>query len=367
MAQGFTDLRSRLERSKLLLAVFCFIWGSTLAEVGLRFHVRAWPFETEVPSSPNLTSKDSTLKWRYSPNFERNSLGLKNRKITKKKSNQYRILILGDSLIARGETSSGKLFTTIVEENLNKRFGKREVLFEVINAGIAGYTTYQELEFLRIYGLDMEPDLVILGIVFNDTYFKYLHRPAKNYQLLVDPSSLLNRFDKETLPGYFFQYSYLAHSLVQAFEVIQKNLSGEFHFSFERRYDFFLSWKKYGWRNTKRLLLSMKRTLHESKIGMMIMIFPVSEQIDEDIRKMDPDFVLFPQKRLEEICEEIDIPCLDFTEDILRGGGHVLYDDYLHLNKRGNDIVSNKLTEFISEDHLLGGKEYFQTKFDFVK
>lgn len=111
----------------------------------------------------------------------------------------------------------------------------------------------------------------------------------------------------------------------------------------------------------------MKRTLHESKIGMMIMIFPVSEQVDEDIREINPDFVLFPQKRLEEICEEIDIPCLDFTEDILRGGGLVLYDDYLHLNKRGNDIVSNKLTEFISEDHLLGGKEFFQTKSDVVK
>src|SRR5215831_13184093 len=30
--------------------------------------------------------------------------------------------------------------------------------FEVINAGIPGYTTYQELEFLKIYGLYMEPD-----------------------------------------------------------------------------------------------------------------------------------------------------------------------------------------------------------------
>jgi hypothetical protein len=30
---------------------------------------------------------------------------------------------------------------------------------EVINAGIPGYTTYQELEFLKVYGLDMKPDL----------------------------------------------------------------------------------------------------------------------------------------------------------------------------------------------------------------
>jgi hypothetical protein len=33
---------------------------------------------------------------------------------------------------------------------------------EVINAGIPGYTTYQEFEFLKIYALDMEPDVVVL-------------------------------------------------------------------------------------------------------------------------------------------------------------------------------------------------------------
>jgi hypothetical protein len=44
----------------------------------------------------------------------------------------------------------------------------------MINAGIPGYTTYQEFEFLKIYGLDMEPDVVVLGLVFNDGYDKYL-------------------------------------------------------------------------------------------------------------------------------------------------------------------------------------------------
>ncbi len=51
--------------------------------------------------------------------------------------------------------------------------------FEIVNAGIPGYTTYQELEFLKIYGLEMNPDMVILGFVFNDVYYKYLHKPEK--------------------------------------------------------------------------------------------------------------------------------------------------------------------------------------------
>jgi hypothetical protein len=56
---------------------------------------------------------------------------------------------------------------------------------------VPGYTTYQELEFLKIYGLDMKPDLVILGFVFNDLFYPYLHRPTKHGLLSDDPESLL--------------------------------------------------------------------------------------------------------------------------------------------------------------------------------
>ncbi|MEJ2230757.1 MAG: hypothetical protein P8X46_06220, partial [Nitrospirales bacterium] len=60
-----------------------------------------------------------------------------------KKTGAYRILFLGDSLIWSGETSSGQLYTEVLEDRLNSRFSNRDNFFEVINAGIPGYTTYQ--------------------------------------------------------------------------------------------------------------------------------------------------------------------------------------------------------------------------------
>ena len=71
---------------------------------------------------------------------------------------------------------------------------------EVINAGIPGYTTYQELEFLKIYGLQMEPDLVVLGFVFNDLYYKHLCRPKEDQLLAFDPLSARYRFIPEKNP-----------------------------------------------------------------------------------------------------------------------------------------------------------------------
>ena len=83
---------------------------------------------------------------------------------------QIRIVVLGDSIAYE---SLG--FVSIIRDRLQAIQGHR---FEIINASIPGYTTYQELEFLKLYGLLMDPDMVVLGFVFNDVYYNYLHKPV---------------------------------------------------------------------------------------------------------------------------------------------------------------------------------------------
>ncbi|MGB3509482.1 MAG: hypothetical protein WBA93_09590 [Microcoleaceae cyanobacterium] len=53
-------------------------------------------------------------------------------------------MILGDSLVWSGEKSSGKLYTEVLDRNFNN-LGLTEKKIEVINGGIPGYTTCQEL------------------------------------------------------------------------------------------------------------------------------------------------------------------------------------------------------------------------------
>lgn len=301
-----------------------------------------------------MSEKDEPLRWRPEPNKDgRNSLGLKNHEIHEKKD-QFRILFLGDSLLWCGETSSGQMYTEIVEQRLNAvQVLGRPV--EVINAGICGYTTYQESEFLKIYGLDMKPDLVFLCLVFNDVYFKYLHRPVMGDSGLgfsgADPEIFLHRFDAQSFWGSLFSKSHLAHECVY----LSSRIIGKFQKEvlktdvnlFESRTDFYLAWKGYGWRETSRLIREMKEILTKRNVGFAVIVFPVSEQMDDEKLRKNKEYMLFPQRKIQEICDKYEIPVLDLTGALSQGGGKTLFSDYLHLTGAGNDIVAKELGSYL--------------------
>jgi lysophospholipase L1-like esterase len=81
----------------------------------------------------------------------------------------------------------------------------------------------------------------------------------------------------------------------------------------------------------------------------MVLVSPISDQVNDEYRKLDRAFVLYPQQKIREICEEYAIPMLDLTEAIYREGGVTLFRDYLHLNAKGNDVVINELQKYVED------------------
>lgn len=333
---------------KLILFIGSILFALLSCEFGVRYICKAWPFEEALQRPPYLTPRDASLRWRFSASDKRNSLGLRNREVGAKGAGVYRILFLGDSMIWSGETSSGELYTEVLERRLNAHSGKQLPPIEVINAGIPGYTTYQELEFLKIYGLDMAPDLVILGFVFNDLYYKYLHKPTKRGLMSGEPTVHLYRFNPAAFPGLLFARSYLAHEVVNGSAVLWKVIRRQPVFPFERRSDFYLAWKDYAWGRAGELIGEMKTLLAEREIPLMIVSFPVSDQVDDRYRQLDETYVLFPQRKIREICAASAIPLLDLTEALYRSGGRALFRDYPHLNAQGNDQVANEILKFLA-------------------
>jgi len=329
------------------------------SELVTRYLARAWPFEPELYSLPYLTPRDATLRWRYPPSGDRNSLGLRNREIEQKAPGVYRILILGDSLVWSGETSSGALYTDVLERRLNERRLSVDSSFEVINAGIPGYTTWQELEFLKLYGLEMKPDLVILGFAFNDLYYPYVHKPTKKDVLDGDPGVHLYHFNPNTFPGSLFARSYLAHQIVARGRILWKLIRRQPVFSFEKRGDFYLAWKSYGWTHARELIEEMRALLSKRGISLAIVAFPIRDQMDDRYRRLDESYVLLPQRQLLEISQASSIPLLDLTESLYTHGGTALFRDYLHLNGRGNDRVAEEILAFLRShnDRLSIGKQ----------
>lgn len=329
----------------LLLCSTCLILLA--CELLIRYPFKAWPFESVLHVPEYLTTRDTTLRWRFSPSNGRNSLGLRNRELGPKKTGTFRILFIGDSLIWSGETSSGELYTAVLERRLNSRFPNDPNSFEIINAGIPGYTTYQELEFLKIYGMDMKPDLVVLGFTLNDLYYKYLHRPTNQKLLNSEPTTRLYHFNPSSFPGVLFARSYLAHEVVNRSEAIWKRVLRCPIFPFERRGDFYLAWKSYGWNQARKLIGDMQALLTERAISLVVVVFPVSDQVNDRYRKLDEAYVLYPQGKIQEICDAYAIPRLDLTESLYRNGGITLFRDYLHLNATGNDVVTDELEKFL--------------------
>ena len=77
---------------------------------------------------------------------------------------RLRVLSLGDSHTEGFEVRQGHTFSAAIERFLNSR----GIDAEVLNAGISGFGTAEELVFLESEGVRYQPDIVVLGFFAND-------------------------------------------------------------------------------------------------------------------------------------------------------------------------------------------------------
>jgi lysophospholipase L1-like esterase len=126
---------------------------------------------------------DPVLGWSHEPNAEGiyvgprpwpvefeakvkiNSLGLRGPELDELPDDGYRVLVLGDSQTVGFEVEYEQTFTAILEKQLIRKMGAP---VQVVNAGVRGYGTDQELLYYRERGRKLNPDLVILVPTFND-------------------------------------------------------------------------------------------------------------------------------------------------------------------------------------------------------
>src|SRR5437762_1543338 len=95
-----------------------------------------------------------------------NSLGLRGPEIGPKPAGVRRVLALGDSFTFGHAVEAAEAWPAVLEGLLNARGGPR---YEVVNAGVGGYGTGQELLLYEELESRVQPDLVVLGFaVVND-------------------------------------------------------------------------------------------------------------------------------------------------------------------------------------------------------
>lgn len=119
-------------------------------------------------------SSNSEMGYELTPNSEGfawkaevtvNSFGFRDREyVPENPDGLYRIVVIGDSITFGNFLPVEETFP----ERLEQSFREHGVGAEVLNLGVSGYNTIQEVAFLEEVGLQFHPDEVILGYCMND-------------------------------------------------------------------------------------------------------------------------------------------------------------------------------------------------------
>jgi lysophospholipase L1-like esterase len=294
---------------------------------------------------------DPDLGYRGNPNFGgMNSDGLRDHPISPK-AGRFRVLQLGDSIAYYGDNVEDT-FVGHLRADLARRPNLRPV--DVVNAGIPGYTNYQELLYLKKYGLSFQPDLVAIEFCLNDLH-KFLHSfRVENGRIL--PGTY--QFSAEALskqrsrPSQFADKSYLwawtKNNVRTAGKVAAWMASGGF--SFDYAVDIGSAWRDEAWKDIESQLGEMLALGREHRFRVFVALVPVAAQYNNDYLKRDRAYVLKPQQKLKEICERLGIDFYDLYPEM---SAALFKDDGIHLTKEGRQLVGQRIADFLVQSHLL--------------
>lgn len=334
---------------------------------------------------------DPLLGWRHKKNAEArfitgeydvslkfNSKGMRGPEIDYKKGESvYRILILGDSFAESYTVDLKDSFPEALRKNLIKRTGSD---FEIINAGVGGYSTDQEFLYMKEEGSKFCPDLTILMFYENDVYYnarpKYW-RGFKPYFALENGDMILKNNpvpagpvqSKDNRILRFFPRSYLFSYLIDRLKTKADNKKHQFPDEYRIRLIKYDQETEDSWKITEKIIQELKLLIIQMKGRMMVVYVPPSILVDDrlysryiktysymrneiDIQK--------PRSVLKDICSRNEIDYLDLT-DYLRSRSKDQYLYYKrdgHWNKEGHNAVAEALAGHIFNDYIDNGQQF---------
>ncbi len=159
------------KKGRLGLVTFGLITGLVIAEIALRVIGYSYPEFYVTDYSRGYSLRPNTSGWYRKENqvfIQINSDGLRDREHQlAKPADTFRIAIVGDSYAEGLQVPLEATFWSILEKRLNSCSPKQKRV-EVINFGVSGYGTAQELITLREQVWKYSPDAVLLTITTNN-------------------------------------------------------------------------------------------------------------------------------------------------------------------------------------------------------
>jgi len=273
---------------------------------------------------------------------------------------KFRILILGDSFAEGYAVEFEDLFSEILRKQLESWTGED---IEVINTGVGGYSTDQELLFFTSEGNKYNPDLTVLLFYENDVFYnnspKYWRgfKPcfvARDYGLVLDnfpvPQPKKGSLVKDTLSK-----SYLLKHLYRRFK--KEAMPDEDRVKLVR-YD---EDTDKAWKITEKLIERLKTNVTLIGSKLLVVHIPSREAVYKEfqeaylkhysLEESDIDFDK-PRRFIKSICEDNSIDFLSPEEWLIYYSALAYYKQDPHLNKSGNMALGCLLTEYVFEEYF---------------
>ncbi|HVU85792.1 MAG TPA: SGNH/GDSL hydrolase family protein [Pirellulales bacterium] len=292
-----------------------------------------------------------------------------------KRPDVCRVAIVGDSMIAAIATEEEKTLVNRLGERLNG--SAADPRFEILNFGVSGSSTGQELVLYREIVRKYHPDVVVCAFCVNNDFGDNCSRLTSNRgRIYFEVGADDQLVQVPLLPGRAALTSWLnRHS---RFYVWQKdmtqrainNLRGQAMQLAARAghetttvdsggLGVFCSEPddtlQYAWRVTEKLLAAMHQEVAADGVEFLIAAIPAGLQIYDDAWQqveataelpIDPRY---PDKRLTAIARRLGVPLVLMTDEFRASAPHhsqaaveewLHYDAFGHLNDRGNDVAA---------------------------
>jgi lysophospholipase L1-like esterase len=384
---------------RLLLLIVVTAIVLALSEAGLRLSGRK--------STGLLFTADPLLGWSLRPGagawetgegvawsrINRHGYRDRERNVTKSPGT-YRVAVLGDSLTEARQVAMGETFTSVAESELKRRSCLPAHDVEVLNFGVAGFGTAQELLLLQERVWPFDPDMVVLQVYTGNDIFNN-HRALnvsasdkapyfvlKNGQLELDSSfrqglannqsfnalkaagaEIVNRF---VLLQMVYEVRLVAAQQADVARLARQAETNALPPEYQRFLAFLpptLPAMVEAWRVTEALLSEFYDAVRSHHVPLLLLIVPTSHQIHYDPSerqayraKYNIDSLEYADERVEHHAQVRGIPAdrlsnallleASRTRTFMVGFANTAPNEG-HLNARGHVVIARELVNAV--------------------
>ncbi len=286
-----------------------------------------------------------------------NALGFRGPEIGKKTEQDFRVLVLGDSITLADYAQEEETYPAQIERHL-RALSTGPKTITVVNAGMGSVDLRSELLMLTETGLAALPDIVVVGLYLNDAEASFALR-AVTYPPWVRWSrlatSVLNRTSYlKTLVQYGLREQgrqdelreFLTDHPSSPAEDWREGAAGFNHEIVQAFGDWGYAWTDEAWDEMAQTLSLMKQVTADHGAELFVALFPVRQQVEARVLRDEP------QRRFAEAMRRLGLPHLDLLPALRRRferDGRRLFFDHCHYRPEGDRLNGRQIAAELAE------------------